>query len=137
MAALSIECSVCIIIKMCFKSLLIKGGDYIHARVHNLFSGGGGVVPREFLFSRGEGGMHIFGNVKFKKFEFFRGNVPPPPHYSRSAHYIRVCLHKMYTNYRSQDHNIYMYNEQSVALLIVCILKFTLYHNVFKSCDFY
>lgn len=30
-----------------------------------------------------------------------------------------------------------MYNEQSVALLIVCILKFTLYHNVFKSCDFY
>lgn len=79
MAALSIECSVCIIIKMCFKSLLIKGGDYIHARVHNLFSGGGGVVPRDFLFSRGEGGMHIFGNVKFKKFEFFRGNVPAPP----------------------------------------------------------
>lgn len=25
------------------------------------------------------GGMHIFGNVKFKKFEFFRGNFPAPP----------------------------------------------------------
>lgn len=94
------------------------------------------MVPRDFLFSWG--GVHIFGNVKFKKFEFFRGNFPaPPPYYSRSAHYIRVCPHKLYANYRSQDHNIYMYNEQSVALLIVCILKFTLYHNVFKSCDFY
>lgn len=78
MAALSIECSVCIIIKMCFKSLLIKGGDYIHARVHNLFSGVG-VGWFQGIFYFPGGGMHIFGNVKFKKFEFFRGNFPPPP----------------------------------------------------------